>query len=65
MAYHQFTTSHLRVIKENLHLTDRELAEIIGVSKAQIQSFRRRNKLTKPSTFSKHGANYGRGKKAA
>lgn len=66
MNYTHTTTTHIRIIREHLHLTDREIGKLIGMSRDQVYSARKRYGIKKCQlTFCKIGANYGRGKRAA
>lgn len=47
MNYRYFTTTEVRIIRDNLHLTDKELAKLIGATKSQVHSLRRRQRLIK------------------
>ena len=48
----------MKLLIANQHLTDREIAKLLGTTRIRVYSFRRRNKIMKDhATFSQIGAN--------
>lgn len=48
---HKWTASDMRLIKENPMLSDKQLAEIIGINRNQVRTFRKRYGMNKSEKF--------------
>lgn len=58
--------TEIKLVKQNLHMTDKELAKIFGVSKSSVEALRVRNGLLKPREqcfFQKGHTSWNKGKK--
>lgn len=43
-----YSTKELKIIEQNIHLTDREVAEILGRDRRSVINARQRYKIKKP-----------------
>jgi len=48
---HKWTASDMRLIKDNPMFTDKQLAEIIGINRNQVRTFRKRYGMNKSEKF--------------
>lgn len=47
----RLTTTDLRFIRDNLHLSDRELSENIGVTRSWVNRIRKKHGIDKPPAY--------------